>query len=263
MIIDYNKIAYAIEFYNAKGYTQLDLPWVASTEAMLSTSPHDAIQDEIRYDDDTYLVASAEQSFIDCLIKSEGKFEGKYFTVTPCFRTGDVGESEYHKPYFMKLELYNTQYDTLSDAFAFMKRYLSEEDGLTICELDNGTHDIFFNDIELGSYGKRETKWGSFYYGTGIAEPRLSMACNTVAKAYHIMDIPKAPSGSFFKIYEEVFEMLDAIKQENKLMELQELSDMIGACKQYINTNYNDITFNDILKMTEATERAFKSNKRK
>ena len=47
--------------------------------------------------------------------------------------------------------------------------------------------DINFKDIELGSYGIRETEFLIFFYGTGCAEPRLSKCKNLWLKTQDII----------------------------------------------------------------------------
>lgn len=78
---------------------------------------------------------------------------------------------------------------------------------------------------------------------------------------YHKSEIKKGVLGEVSKIVEEVDELLDAHEQGNTLMALLELSDLIGAIKAYA-SNYN-ISLTDLINMMEATERAFKSGRRK
>lgn len=80
---------------------------------------------------------------------------------------------------------------------------------------------------------------------------------------YHKRDIPRGQYGEISKIMEEAEEVLDALEQENKLMILLELSDMIGAIEGYLKLHQPNVTLNDLIIMKEATERAFKSGKRK
>ncbi len=77
---------------------------------------------------------------------------------------------------------------------------------------------------------------------------------------YHKREITKGVFGEISKVQEEVEEYLDAKEQGILLMELQELSDIYGAlealCASYA------ITMEDLKKMSEATNRAFRSGKR-
>lgn len=72
---------------------------------------------------------------------------------------------------------------------------------------------------------------------------------------YHIKKIDKGVLGEFSKIREEFLEAEDAIEQGNKVMLLVELCDMIGAIEAFV-SGYN-ISLEDLLKMKDATNRAF------
>ncbi len=79
---------------------------------------------------------------------------------------------------------------------------------------------------------------------------------------YHLKDIKKGQLGEFSKIKEEFEELEDAQNQNCKIMELVELSDLIGAINFYIHKQYNlDIT--DLLRMEAITQRAFENGRRK
>lgn len=78
---------------------------------------------------------------------------------------------------------------------------------------------------------------------------------------YHINKIERGEFGEFSKIKEEFLECEDALQQGNKIMILVELSDLIGAIEGYCK-KYN-IELEDLLKMKEATKRAFNDGTRK
>lgn len=81
---------------------------------------------------------------------------------------------------------------------------------------------------------------------------------------YHLKPIPKGEYGDVSKIEEEIHELRDAIEQGNKVMALVELSDMVAAIKGVLDKHYGGvINLNDLIKMAEATDRAFKSGHRK
>ncbi len=80
---------------------------------------------------------------------------------------------------------------------------------------------------------------------------------------YHINKIEKGVVGELSKIYEEVEEVKDAAEQGCKIMLLVELSDMLGATQMYLEKHHPSITLPDLLKMSEVTQRAFKSGGRK
>lgn len=77
---------------------------------------------------------------------------------------------------------------------------------------------------------------------------------------YHIMPIPRGIYGKANKVEEEYLEFLDAHNQQNRLMALIELSDLIGAIEGYAEANGSSL--NDLLKMLEATKRAFNDGTR-
>jgi hypothetical protein len=67
---------------------------------------------------------------------------------------------------------------------------------------------------------------------------------------YHVNFIPKGKLGDFSKIEEELFEFKDAHQQNSSIMELIELSDLIGASIAYYRKNGQDsrwLNIHDIL----------------
>ena len=79
---------------------------------------------------------------------------------------------------------------------------------------------------------------------------------------YHKKHIPKGILGEFSKIKEEFLELEDAHDQEAALLILCELSDLVGAIRCYLAKNFERITFEDICKMADLTESAFKDGER-
>ncbi len=79
---------------------------------------------------------------------------------------------------------------------------------------------------------------------------------------YHLTKIPKGKFGRFSKVEEEFLECKDAINQENRIMTLCELSDLVGAIEAFALKEFN-ISLDDIIKMKNATKRAFVSGTRK
>lgn len=80
---------------------------------------------------------------------------------------------------------------------------------------------------------------------------------------YHISTIEKGEIGKSTKILEEVLELIDAEKQECRVMALVELSDLFGAIQSYLNTNMKDISMKDLETMSNITKRAFENGFRK
>jgi phosphoribosyl-ATP pyrophosphohydrolase len=79
---------------------------------------------------------------------------------------------------------------------------------------------------------------------------------------YHIRNIKKGSIGEISKIQEELEELLDAKEQGSKIMELVELSDLIGAVELYLEKYHPDIDIQDLIKMSNITKRAFKNGHR-
>jgi hypothetical protein len=79
---------------------------------------------------------------------------------------------------------------------------------------------------------------------------------------YHIAYIVRGQFGEPSKIMEEAAEFNDAIMQGNPVMALCELSDMLGAIEGYLERKHPSITMNHLLRMKDATKRAFKEGHR-
>ena len=78
---------------------------------------------------------------------------------------------------------------------------------------------------------------------------------------YHInTNIPKGQIGEFSKITEEYHELNDAYLQDDKILQICELTDLIGAIEEYIK-KFN-LTIDDLKKFSDKTKQAFKENKR-
>lgn len=79
---------------------------------------------------------------------------------------------------------------------------------------------------------------------------------------YHLTEIPKGEVGELSKVQEELDEAIDAQQQGASVMVLIELSDLIGAVDLYLQKYHPSITINDLKKMSDITQRAFKSGRR-
>src|SRR5690606_35745906 len=93
----------SLDFYEARGYVYMEVPWIVSDEAINVTLPPEA---EATTTPLGILVGSAEQSFIELLLRGENIT--KACAITPCFRDEIDGWDDLHQPYFMKLELIHT-----------------------------------------------------------------------------------------------------------------------------------------------------------
>lgn len=180
-MIDYQNLANSVEFYKECEYVPIEVPWTVSEYVDDITKPKDRIHYQLKHNNKC-LVASGEQGFLYLYLKDYLP-KGKFQTITPCFR--DEPYDLYHEKCFMKNELIITD-DTsdiminkiIDDARAFFAKTIGcHIDELKIVNMTSDTEvslDINFMDIELGSYGIRETEFLKWIYGTGCAEPRLS-----------------------------------------------------------------------------------------
>jgi hypothetical protein len=78
---------------------------------------------------------------------------------------------------------------------------------------------------------------------------------------YHNKEITKGVLGEFSKIKEEYDELTDAFEQNDKVLQICELTDLIGAIEFYSETKFN-LTLEDLKKFSDKTKSAFKENKR-
>lgn len=79
---------------------------------------------------------------------------------------------------------------------------------------------------------------------------------------YHLVDIPKGEVGELSKIEEEVRELRDAHDQHAVIMELVELSDLVGAITFYLERHHPSVTITDLQMMAAITRRAFENGHR-
>ena len=79
---------------------------------------------------------------------------------------------------------------------------------------------------------------------------------------YHTKKIEKGILGEASKIIEEIQEWEDAYTHDNPIMELIELSDLLGAIEAYTIGKYN-INLRTLIVMTRATQSAFRDGTRK
>lgn len=181
-LINYSRIALAQQAYEEKGYRNVATPWLVSRNAIFATLPTEArcLETELGCP-----VGSGEQGFMEVMLRP-GIMSGKYQTTTPCFRDERVVDELHHR-WFMKTELIWVRphfglklalEEVVSDALWTLKKLSGLK--LQIVPTSLG-FDINYENIELGSYGIRkirnepDTHW---IYGTGLAEPRMSVAIN-------------------------------------------------------------------------------------
>lgn len=74
---------------------------------------------------------------------------------------------------------------------------------------------------------------------------------------YHMQEIEKGVLGQPCKIREEVNELIDAFEQGSRVMQLVELSDMMGAIEAFLERHHAGYTLDDLQKFSSITKRAF------
>lgn len=180
MFIDYKKINDSILFYEQCGFHRLEAPWWVPETIVNITKPADAPKENyLLTKNNKCLVASAEQSFL--YMANKGLLpKGKFQAVTPCFR--DEIQGGLKRKFFIKNELIITDDvnekaldKVIQQAFAFFATQVPNKELLKVVKIDD-TFDIEYDGIEIGSYGIRETSFLKWAFGTGAAEPRLSLA---------------------------------------------------------------------------------------
>lgn len=183
--MNYALIAAAAEFYADRYVYVPDAPWCVGREAYYSTKPPEAGPDismVVEGQPVRYMVASGEQSFIEMML--DGRILKRAYCITPCFRPD--GYDYLKRPQFEKLELINADdvtfanlYQMMHDAASFFDQYVRikfiQTGPMSFVIIEKDTR------IELGSYGIREMNLADgrhleWIYGTGRAEPRLSVA---------------------------------------------------------------------------------------
>lgn len=183
--IDWRKMALACAFYAQKGFEYLETPWVIPAQYSKLTKPHDdptfIFEKGLFSLQPNELVGSAEQGFL-YLIQNNLLPKGKFYSVSPCFRTDTYDAT--HQPWFLKLELIDTnvvdadkQLKQIMDlAYEFFTTIKNNDSVLEIVALPDGSKDINLNDIEIGSYGVRKMCDTPYIYATGLALPRFDVA---------------------------------------------------------------------------------------
>lgn len=199
--IDYGRIARALEFYQARGYKKIEVPWLVDPKYREITYPHvNAFQTP--HGD---LVGSAEQSFLKLALEAKIQIKnyhwnggahpgvhpaGRYVAVTPCFRDHQP-KDKLHQLYFMKVELfepvfYGNSYKNLQPVRLFYDAglFFASEGALPEKEETDECTDWTVGGIEVGSYGYRTYEGFGWLYGTGLAEPRFSQALKLQEKHF-------------------------------------------------------------------------------
>lgn len=182
MYIDTKLVFKAMQYYEELGYTMMYAPLVVDVDVAKHTSPIGA--ELLYHSHNKVYVGSAEQSFIQ--LHKEGRLPvGKYMALTPCNRDERVLD-ETHYLSFLKLELIivgvecSPQYtQMIKDCYNLFRSNVQEAFQVVKIETTEEGTDIVWQGVEIGSYGQRKMLDGTPYiYGTGLAEPRFTYACN-------------------------------------------------------------------------------------
>jgi elongation factor P--beta-lysine ligase len=182
-VIDWQRCARAIDFYQSVGFKYIETPWRVRKEIVDATIPARATPFVIATNADyTHLVGSAESGFLQMVVDGVLKRGHAYVSASPCFR--DNEDDEIHFKDFFKIELFSFTPELCRELMKYAEFFFKSE-GLRVAHAitDIGTDLVTQTDqIEIGSYGMRSVvinnvtyKWS---YGTGLAEPRFSQALN-------------------------------------------------------------------------------------
>lgn len=166
----------AIGYYCEAGYEYVDVPTFVPFRVINATIP-----EEFRRSNDNQFIGSAEQGFLAL----EGLPHGRYQSTTLCYRPGDAGRSEIYREVFAKNELH-VICDSMGEAKLQLECMLDivhgffKGVGLRVVRVAfrDGSFDYEAQGIEVGSYGIRRNPFTEnlYVYGTGVAEPRFSIA---------------------------------------------------------------------------------------
>ena len=78
---------------------------------------------------------------------------------------------------------------------------------------------------------------------------------------YHNRKIDKGVLGEFTKIQEEFVELLDAVEQDDKILQICELTDLIGAIESFAGDKFN-LKLDDLIKFSNKTKKSFTDKER-
>lgn len=96
-----------------------------------------------------------------------------------------------------------------------------------------------------------------------IGDAALQRQPFLTAPGYHARVMPKSPHGTAGKVVEESLELAEADEQGVPIMALCECADVVGAVRAYVQRTHPSVSFEDVVKMVDVTERAFRTGKRK
>lgn len=174
--IDWGRLARALDFYQQHGFERLELNWHASHQVCMWTSPS---EDRMYPFGEDTLVGSAEQSFMQAQVDGLLVPGKSYVALTPCFRREPV-VSDTHRLQFMKVELYvpgEASPGAEQRLAACAQAFMASEGAHAVCvPTEPSGIDLEVEGIEVGSYVARQHGEHLWTCGTGLAEPRFSLA---------------------------------------------------------------------------------------
>ena len=166
--IDANLLMKAMSFYNNLGYKPCKCSLLVDEDVILHTLPEN--RKPLHHIYGKFYVGSAEQSFLQKIKDGEVLYDKMMF-ITPCQRDEEVLD-ESHLEMFLKVELISLVSPVLKDVESF---YKSVGYDVNIVKTSCG-EDIELNNVEIGSFGSNEYLGVNYFYGTGIALPRIEYA---------------------------------------------------------------------------------------
>lgn len=174
--ISFPLIVSAYNFFMQKGFTPVCAPMTVSKKMMDHTCPPGVRDRRLRHIDGSTYVASAEQSFLQMEVDGDIDDADWLMAITPCFRDDQLDATHFN--IFLKVELFAYDMDDFQLIADLSYKFWTEYVGIPVTKLKTPDGiDIMYGDLELGSFGTRLTTQGIPYvYGTGVAEPRGSLA---------------------------------------------------------------------------------------
>lgn len=170
--INWRNIGAAVDFYKSKGFDYVEVPWAVPRSVINMTfdgQPRWACEEGT-------LVGSAEQSLLSMIDQLP---DVPIVAASPCFRYEPVLD-ELHQTTFMKVELFSKGKLWLVLMMHALEMFKNR--GLSVdvqvqpdSPLYKEQTDLLVDGIEIGSYGYREVDGHVWSYGTGWAEPRMSL----------------------------------------------------------------------------------------
>lgn len=268
-LFDFHLIEQALKFYENRGFTRIEVPWLVNKNVALTTIPKDKAYNAKRIENDgRCVIGSAEQGFLQLEVDGLIDHSKKYVSMSPCIRLGDIDEN--HREQFYKIEL-SAITKNQSHAISLANHFMSKANELfsTLLKTEKiyrqsqslTMTDLMYEDLELGSYGYRQLENGTYLvYGTGLALPRLLMTNQSKQLGYHLKPIVKGALGEISKIIEELDELIDANQQQNKILQICELADLIGSIQLY--ANKLNVSIDELIQFSELTKKAFNDHTR-